>query len=67
MILMDMRLKTLIICFQHEMKRMPVTKQAKSILGIENVQMIGELKILLPKPLKRKCKTKLFWIELTKI
>jgi hypothetical protein len=60
-------LKTLIIYFQHKMKRMPITKQARYILGIENVQVIGKPKMNLPKPLKRKCKSKLIWIELTKI
>jgi len=37
------------------------------ILGIEDVEVFGELKMLLPKPLERKCKSKLIWIELTKI
>ncbi len=46
---------------------MPITKQARSILGIEDVQVIGELKMILPKPLEKKCKSKLIWIELTKI
>ncbi len=46
---------------------MPITNQARSILGIENVQVIGELKMILPKPSERKCKSKLIWIELTKI
>ncbi len=46
---------------------MPITKQARFILGIENVQVIGELKMILPKLLKRKCKSKLICIELTKI
>jgi ribosomal protein S1 len=36
-------------------------------LGIEDVEVFGELKMLLPKPLKRKCKSKLIWTELTKI
>jgi hypothetical protein len=49
------------------MKRMPISNQARSILGIEDVQVIGELKMILPKMLERKCKSKLIWIELTKI
>jgi ribosomal protein L14E/L6E/L27E len=67
MVLVDTGLKTLIICFQHELKRVPITKQAKFILGIEDVEVFGELKMLLPKPLERKCKSKLIWTELTKI
>jgi len=31
------------------------------------VEVFGELKMLLPKPLERKCKSKLIWTELTKI
>jgi hypothetical protein len=45
----------------------PITKQARFILGIEDVEVLGELKMLLPKPLERKCKSKLIWTELTKI
>nr|AND50382.1 ribosomal protein S1 [Sphagnum strictum] len=67
MVLVDTGLKTLIICFQHELKRVPITKQARFILGIEDVEVFGELKMLLPKPLERKCKSKLIWTELTKI
>jgi hypothetical protein len=44
----------------------PITKQARFILGIQDVEVFGELKMFLPKPL-RKCKSKLIWIELTKI
>ncbi len=67
MVLVDIGLKTLIICFQHELKRVPITKQARFILGIEDVEVFGELKMLLPKPLERKCKSKLIWTELIKI
>nr|AND50348.1 ribosomal protein S1 [Flatbergium sericeum] len=67
MVLVDTGLKTLIICFQHELKRVPITKQARFILGIEDVEVFGELKMLLPKPLERKCKSKLIWTKLTKI
>jgi ribosomal protein S1 len=49
------------------MKRVSITKQARFILGIEDVEVFGELKMLLPKPLERKCKSKLIWTELTKI
>ncbi|CAM6007677.1 unnamed protein product [Sphagnum balticum] len=42
-VLVDIGLKTLIICFQHELKRMPITKQAKFILGIEDVEVFGFL------------------------
>jgi hypothetical protein len=45
----------------------PITKQARFILGIEDVEVFGELKMLLLKPLERKCKSKLIWIERTKI
>jgi len=44
-----------------------ITKQARFILGIEDVEMFGELKMLLPKPVERKCKSKLIWTKLTKI
>ncbi len=63
MVLVDKGLKTLIICFQHELKRVPITKQARFILGIEDVEVFGELKMLLPKPLKRKCKSKLIGLN----
>nr|YP_009170583.1 ribosomal protein S1 [Chionoloma tenuirostre]ALF06897.1 ribosomal protein S1 [Chionoloma tenuirostre] len=66
-ILVNTGLKTPIICFQHELKRVPITKQTRFILGIENVEVFGEPKMLLPKPLERKCKSKLVWTELTKI
>jgi len=46
---------------------MLITKQTRFILGIEQVEMFGELKMLLPKLLERKCKSKLIWTELTKI
>jgi hypothetical protein len=45
----------------------PITKQTRFILGIEDVEVFGEPKMLLPKPLERKCKSKLVWTELTKI
>jgi ribosomal protein L14E/L6E/L27E len=67
MILVNTGLKTPIICFQHELKRMPITKQTSFILGIEDVEVFGEPKMLLPKPLERKWKSKLVWTELTKI
>jgi ribosomal protein S1 len=67
MILVNTGLKTPIICFQHELKRVPITKQTRFILGIEDVEVFGEPKMLLPKPLERKCKSKLVWTELTKI
>nr|YP_009533038.1 ribosomal protein S1 [Polytrichum commune]AYG93131.1 ribosomal protein S1 [Polytrichum commune] len=67
MVLVDTGLKTLIICFQHELKRVPITKQTRFILGVEDVEVFGEPKMLLPKPLERKCKSKLVWTELTKI
>jgi ribosomal protein S1 len=67
MVLVDIGLKTPIICFQHALKRVLITKQAKFILGIKDVEMFGELKMLLPKSLERKCKSKLIWTELTKI
>nr|YP_009122530.1 ribosomal protein S1 [Niphotrichum ericoides]AJJ48465.1 ribosomal protein S1 [Niphotrichum ericoides] len=67
MILVNTGLKTPIICFQHELKRVPITKQTRFILGIEDVEVFGESKMLLPKPLERKCKSKLVWTELTKI
>ena len=35
MVLVDTGLKTLIICFQHELKRVPITKQTRFILGVE--------------------------------
>jgi hypothetical protein len=41
------------------MKKNPITKQVGSILGIEDVQVIGELKMILPKLSERKCKSKL--------
>jgi ribosomal protein S1 len=53
--------------FQHKPKRVPITKQARFILEIEDVEVFGELKMLLPKPLERKCKSKLIWTEQTKI
>lgn len=37
------------------------------ILGIEDVEVFGELKMFLLKLLERKCKSKLVWIELIKI
>jgi ribosomal protein S1 len=67
MVLVDTQLKTLIICFQHELKRVPITKQSRFILGIEDVEVFGELKMFLLKLLKRKCKSKLIWTKLTKI
>nr|YP_010261578.1 ribosomal protein S1 [Planicladium nitidulum]UIB40660.1 ribosomal protein S1 [Planicladium nitidulum] len=67
MILVDTGLKTPIICFQHELKRVPITKQTRFILGIEDVEVFGEPKMLLSKPLERKCKSKLVWTELTRI
>nr|AHI16041.1 ribosomal protein S1 [Blasia pusilla]QIA59564.1 ribosomal protein S1 [Blasia pusilla] len=66
-VLVDTGLKTPIICFQHELKRVPITKQARFNFGIEDVEVFGEPKMLLPKPLEIKCKRKLVWIELTKI
>jgi hypothetical protein len=33
----EYKIKTLIICFQHKLKKMPITKQARFILGIEDV------------------------------
>jgi hypothetical protein len=36
---MDIRIKIIIICFQHKLKKKPITKQARFILGIENVQV----------------------------
>jgi len=67
MLLVDTRLKILIICFQHELNRVPITKQARFILGIEDVEVFSELKMFLQKSLWRKCKSKLIWTELTKI
>lgn len=67
MILVNTGLKTPIICFQQELKKVPITKQTRFILGIEDVEVFGEPKMLLPKPLERKCKSKLVWTELTKI
>nr|YP_010963500.1 ribosomal protein S1 [Rhodobryum laxelimbatum]UXX50344.1 ribosomal protein S1 [Rhodobryum laxelimbatum] len=67
MILVNTGLKTPIICFQYELKRMPITKQTSFILGIEDVEVFGEPKMLLPEPLERKWKSKLVWTELTKI
>jgi len=67
MILVNTGLKTPIICLQHELERVPITKQTRFILGIEDVEVFGEPKMLLPKPLERKCKNKLVWTELTKI
>jgi hypothetical protein len=58
MVLVDTRLKTLIICSQHELNRVPITKQARFISGIEDEEVFGELKMFLPKPLERKCKSK---------
>ncbi len=46
---------------------MPITKQARFILGIEDDEVFGELKMLLPKLLEGKCKSKLIWTKLTKI
>nr|YP_009047295.1 ribosomal protein S1 [Ptychomnion cygnisetum]AGN74047.1 ribosomal protein S1 [Ptychomnion cygnisetum]AHI16049.1 ribosomal protein S1 [Ptychomnion cygnisetum] len=66
-ILVDTGLKTPIICFQHELKRVPITKQTRFILGIEDVEVFGEPKMLLSKPLERRCKSKLVWTELTRI
>jgi len=37
------------------------------ILRIEDVKVFGELKMLLPKPLEKKCKNKQIWTEITKI
>nr|PNR52636.1 hypothetical protein PHYPA_009010 [Physcomitrium patens] len=56
MILVNTWLKNPIICFQHELKRMPITKQTRFILGIEDVKVF-----------ERKCKSKLICIEQTKI
>jgi len=67
MVLVDTGLKTLIISFPHELKRMLITKQTRFILGIGDVEMFGELKMFLPKPLERKCKSKLIWTKLAKI
>ncbi|BBN13464.1 hypothetical protein MPTK1_6g03690 [Marchantia polymorpha subsp. ruderalis] len=53
------RLKTPILCFQHEPKRVSITKQARFHFGIEDVEVFGEPKMLLPKPLEIKCKRKL--------
>jgi hypothetical protein len=53
-IFVDVGLKTLIICFQHKLKKVPITKQARFILGIEDVQVFGELKMFLPKLSKKK-------------
>nr|QIA60686.1 ribosomal protein S1 [Lepidozia trichodes]QIA61020.1 ribosomal protein S1 [Lepidozia sandvicensis] len=66
-VLVDTGLKTPIICFQHELKKVPITKQARFNFGIEDVEVFGEPKMLLPKPLEVRCKGKLVWIELTKI
>nr|WHW96935.1 ribosomal protein S1 [Aneura pinguis] len=66
-VLVDTGLKTPIICFQHELKRVPITKQARFHFGIEDVEVFGEPKMLLPKPLEIKCKGKPVWIEPTKI
>jgi hypothetical protein len=59
MVFVDIRLQILIICFQHKLKKMPITKQTRFILGIEDVQVFGELKMLLPKLSENKCKSKL--------
>lgn len=67
MVLVDTGPKTPIICFQHELKRVPIPKQARFVLGIEDVEVFGEPKMLLPEPLERKCKSKLVRTELTKI
>nr|YP_009047454.1 ribosomal protein S1 [Buxbaumia aphylla]AGN74245.1 ribosomal protein S1 [Buxbaumia aphylla]AHI16043.1 ribosomal protein S1 [Buxbaumia aphylla] len=67
MILVNTGLKTPIICLQHELKRVSITKQTRFILGLEDVEVFGEPKMLLPKALERKCKSKLVWTELTKI
>nr|QIA60854.1 ribosomal protein S1 [Makinoa crispata] len=66
-VLVDTGLKTPILCFQHELERVPITKQARFNFGIEDVEVFGEPKMLLPKPLEIKCKRKLVRIELTKI
>ncbi len=63
----DSNMKILSICFQHELKRVPITKQARFIMGTEDVEVFGELKMFLPKQLERKCKSKLIWTKLTKI
>nr|WIA66427.1 ribosomal protein S1 [Apopellia endiviifolia]WIA66468.1 ribosomal protein S1 [Apopellia endiviifolia]WIA66509.1 ribosomal protein S1 [Apopellia endiviifolia]WIA66550.1 ribosomal protein S1 [Apopellia endiviifolia] len=67
-VLVDTGLKTPIMCFQHElMKGVPITNHQRFNFGIEDVEVFGEPKMLLPKPLEIKCKRKLVRIELTKI
>nr|YP_009674917.1 ribosomal protein S1 [Haplomitrium hookeri]QDE12935.1 ribosomal protein S1 [Haplomitrium hookeri] len=66
-VLVDTGLKTPIICFQHELEGVPITKQARFHFGIEDVEVFGEPKMLLPEPLGIKCKRKQVRIELTKI
>nr|QIA59940.1 ribosomal protein S1 [Fossombronia cristula] len=66
-VLVDTGSKTPIICFQHELERVPITKQARFNFGIEDVEVFGEPKMLLPEPLEMKCKRKLVRIEPTKI
>nr|QIA60150.1 ribosomal protein S1 [Haplomitrium mnioides]QIA60192.1 ribosomal protein S1 [Haplomitrium mnioides] len=66
-VLVDTGPKTPIIRFQHELERVPITKQARFHFGIEDVEVFGEPKMLLPEPLGIKCKRKQVRIELTKI
>nr|YP_010881172.1 ribosomal protein S1 [Pellia epiphylla]WIA66715.1 ribosomal protein S1 [Pellia epiphylla var. borealis]QDE10573.1 ribosomal protein S1 [Pellia epiphylla]WIA66674.1 ribosomal protein S1 [Pellia epiphylla]WIA66756.1 ribosomal protein S1 [Pellia epiphylla var. borealis]WIA66797.1 ribosomal protein S1 [Pellia epiphylla] len=69
-LVVDTGLKTPIICFQHELKGVPITNHQEARFfhfGIEDVEVFGEPKMLLPKPLEIKCKRKLVWIEPTKI
>jgi hypothetical protein len=42
-------------------------QQVRFTLGIEDVEVFGELKMLLPKPLENKCISKVIWTKLTKI
>jgi hypothetical protein len=42
-------------------------QQVRFTLGIEDVEVFGELKRLLPKPLEKKCISKIIWTKLTKI
>lgn len=57
MVLVDIVLENIVICFQLEMKRVPISKKLKLSLGIEDVAVFGKPKMFLPKLLEIKCVT----------
>jgi ribosomal protein S1 len=66
MVVVETGLKTRFICLKHELEEKRKIGDEFNF-GVENVEVFGEPKILLPKQIKRICKKKLVWTELTQI